>query len=573
MSTSQQHSLPGFDAFARVLTRVEVPAEDRRLSPYTGLTRDHWLAAADDLLLSAARYRSPGGARIDLPGPVSQQGVRTDGLEGFARTFLLAAFRHAGTAAGRGAGSPETDPHGHLDRYLEGVVSGTRHVGRDGADSWPVVSHIGRHGQPHVEAACIALSLHLTKAASWDRLSPGEQDRLDDWLRFALRHEPASHNWYLFPLTITSFLEGVGRADQETGYVIERGIGLIDQWYRGEGWYSDGDGQAFDHYIGWALHMYPLLHSRLRGETDLERRLGARLKEFLGSFALTFDRNGAPLHYGRSLTYRTGTLASIALGEVFDATPLRHGQSRQILSANLRYFLERGATDDGILTLGWHGPHPPTVQRYSGPGSPYWASKGFAALLLPADHPLWTSEEETPNWEHHDQVRAVSPAGLLVQRTARDGLVRVHNHGSDHIKPHQGDSGAPDPLYGRFAYSTGPVRPVCTTRPTTTSRSSTGASGAFGGASTCSPAARTGWRRGTPHASRSTPPSTPARMPAVGRSCPRSGWTAWWPSTAALRYGSTDCATCRRASRYGSPGGRWRALAWTRSPPRPMDAR
>jgi hypothetical protein len=33
-------------------------------------------------------------------------------------------------------------------------------------------------------------------------------------------------------------------------------------------------------------------------------------------------------------------------------------------------------------------------------------------------------------------------------------LVRVHNHGSDHLKTDAADAGAPDPLYARFGYST-----------------------------------------------------------------------------------------------------------------------
>jgi hypothetical protein len=439
-------ALPGLDLFAKALTRVDMPPEDRRLSPYTGITREHWAAAADDLLLAAARYRSPLGARIDLPGRPSQQGVRTDGLEGFARTFLLAAFRHVGEGG--------NDPYDHVSRYLEGVVAGTRSVGEDDDESWPIIGDIGRNGQPHVEAACIALSLHLTRSASWDRLSGDEQDRLDAWLRGALSHEPASNNWYLFPLTIASFLEGVGRADDETSFVIERGLGLMDQWYRGEGWYSDGDGEAFDHYIGWAMHLYPLLHAALRKDTELEKKLGARLEEFLTSFTRMFDRNGAPLYLGRSMTYRMGTLAAVATGEAFGCTPLMHGQSRRILSAGLRFFLERGATKDGILTQGWLGPHLPTVQRYSGPGSPYWASKGFGGLMLPADHPLWTEPEEPLPGDGSDYVRPIGAIGLLIQDTASDGLVRVHNHGSDHVKPHEADSGAPDPLYARFAYST-----------------------------------------------------------------------------------------------------------------------
>jgi hypothetical protein len=42
-----------------------------------------------------------------------------------------------------------------------------------------------------------------------------------------------------------------------------------------------------------------------------------------------------------------------------------------------------------------------------------------------------------------------------VQSTGADGIVRLHNHGSDHVRPHEGESAAEDdPLYGRQAYST-----------------------------------------------------------------------------------------------------------------------
>ncbi|MFB9234095.1 DUF2264 domain-containing protein [Plantactinospora siamensis] len=439
--------LGGIERFASAFGRVTVPPEDRALSPYTGLTRAHWAAVADDLLLSVARYRSPGGARIDLPGRPSQQGVRTDGLEGFARTFLLAAFRHVGEG-GRA-------PYDHLSPYLDGLVAGTRTVGADDDESYPVIGDIGRHGQPHVEAASIALSMQLTRADTWDRLDAGAQDRLDGWLRQAIHREPSDNNWYLFPLTIASFLESVGRADEQTGYVIERGLSLIDGWYRGEGWYSDGAADAFDHYIGWALHLYPLLHARHRGDHALEEKLTQRLREFLGTYSHMFDRNGAPLYQGRSLTYRTATLAAVAMGEVFGATPLEHGQSRRIMSANLRFFFEHDATRDGVLTLGWFGEHAPTLQRYSGPGSPYWASKGFAALMLPAEHPLWTSTEAELPGDVRDHAHTIRPVSWLIQTTASDGLARVHNHGSDHVKLfREPDAGAPDPLYARFAYST-----------------------------------------------------------------------------------------------------------------------
>jgi len=77
-----------------------------------------------------------------------------------------------------------------------------------------------------------------------------------------------------------------------------------------------------------------------------------------------------------------------------------------------------------------------------------------------------------------DQVQALD-VGLLIQNTAADGLVRVHNHGSDHLKPDAADAGAPDPLYARFGYSTRPGPRLCTIRPTMTSRCGFDASGAL----------------------------------------------------------------------------------------------
>lgn len=422
------------------IEEAPIPAEDRTLSPDTGWTREHWAAVADDLLAATARYRSPRGGRIDLPGPPAKAGVVSDGLEGFARTFLLAAFR----AAGDDDGKP-------VEPYLDGLVSGPA---GGAADRWPPIGSHGPGGQPMVESASVALGLLAARRHTWDLLDGDEQDRLEDWLRGALRHEPAPNNWYLFPMAVAAFLDEVGRGDAETAGALDRAHDLLEGWYVGDGWYSDGDGRAFDHYVGWAMHLYPVLVAHLRGDTARLEHLGPRLRQFLGSFAATFDADGAPLYQGRSLTYRTAALSAVALGEVVGWTPLRPGQTRRILSAGLRYFLDRGALTDGVFSRGWHGPHAATLQPYSGPASPYWASKGFLGLLLPASAPLWTAVEEPPPSAGPDRTVVIPSVGWLVQTTEADGLVRVHNHGSDHLHPWEADAGDPDPLYARLAYST-----------------------------------------------------------------------------------------------------------------------
>ncbi|MGW2345105.1 DUF2264 domain-containing protein [Streptomyces sp. NPDC001661] len=437
-------------------TPFDLPAEDRELSPYTGFTRAHWEAVADGLLGAAWRWATPEGALLDLPGRPSGSGVRSDGLEGYARTFLAAGFRVAG-AQGK-------DPHGWLDRYAGGLAAGTRTPGRDDAESWPLILDHHVQGQPMVESASVALGLSLTRPWLWDRLDGDVQDRAERWLRGAITHTPAPNNWYLFPFMVASFLESVGRSDAATSRAIQRALELMETWYEGDGWYRDGDGRAFDHYNGWALHLYPMLHAHLQGDSALAQRMGPRLREHLEGFSLLFGGDGAPIHFGRSLTYRFAASAAVGIGAVTGHTPLSPGASRRLISGNLRYFLDRGGvTDEGLLSLGWHGPHDATLQHYSGPASPYWASKGFVSLLAGEDDPLWTAPEEAAPSEGPDRVLALPAPGLLVQSTQADGIVRLHNHGSDHVRPFEGeDAAAVDVLYSRQAYSThtGPTSPA-----------------------------------------------------------------------------------------------------------------
>ncbi|MER7225249.1 DUF2264 domain-containing protein [Streptomyces rubradiris] len=402
---------------------MELPADDREVSPYTGYTRAHWEAAADRLLAAVEPYATPDRALYHLPGDqVSSSGRLSDGLEGYARTLLLAAFRRDETALGR---------------YADGLATGPGGV-------WPRITD---RSQPLVEAASIALALRLTRPLLWDRLAGPVRRRTADWLADALTAEPWPCNWELFPVTVGGFLAEIGHREEAARAAIDRGLARIETWYAGDGWYTDGDGRKFDYYNGWAMHLYPVLHAWLAGDTGLLDRYGRRLSRHLTDYAHLFGGDGAPLRQGRSLTYRFATTAPLWLGALTGHTPLPPGQTRRLASGALRYFLDGGAVDErGLLPLGWLAPDTSLVQGYSGPASPYWASKGFLGLLLPPGHEVWTAPEEAAPAERADAAHPVPVPNWLLQSTASDGLVRLHNHGSEDVRY--------DPCYTRLAYST-----------------------------------------------------------------------------------------------------------------------
>ncbi len=437
-----------------------LPPADHVLSPRTGWTRGHWEAMADHLLDALAPYATPGRAQYRLPGRTSSSGELSDGLEGFARSLLLAAFRLAGSGAGPGDASGRCERL--AERYAAGLDAGTD---RTSGEAWPAITD---RSQPMVEAASIAVALAESRPRIWDRLDGKVQERVVDWLSGFSGRPTHDNNWRLFKTVTAQFLASVGAPHSRAD--IEDGLDRIEDWYVGDGWYSDGEGRKFDYYIGWALHFYPLLWSRMAGDGDGGRTAvyKERLGQFLASYAHFFGSDGAPVHQGRSLTYRFAAVAPVWMGALADCTPLAPGLTRRLSSGALRHFAERGAPDGrGLLTLGWYGPHLPTTQAYSGPASPYWAAKGFLGLLLPSRHPVWTEPELPLPVEESDQYTALPAPGWLLHGTRSDGIVRLINHGSDHQPPDDENDGSDgkdgsggkddgrtdDPHYAKFAYS------------------------------------------------------------------------------------------------------------------------
>ncbi len=416
------------------------------LALYTGLGRADWLATADRMLTALRPWASADHATITPPGAPGGYGTRVDGLEGFARSFMGAAFRIAGTDDATSAELAEW--------YAEGIAAGV-----DPANEGRWVRP-GEHDQAKVEAAALALGLHLTRSRIWDRLDERTRDRLVGYLAELVGARIPPINWVWFRIVTETFLRSVGGPWSAAD--LEHDLAVHESFVRADGWFADGPERSYDHYAGWALHFYPVIWLEMaradeaggdeRAE-ELRERYLARLDAFLPQAAALVGADGGPLVQGRSLTYRFAAAAPFWAGAIAGSAALSPGELRRAASGVLRHFLDHGVPDrDGLLPLGWHGAWRPIAQRYSGPGSPYWAFKGMAGLALAADHPVWTAAEEPLPVERGDVAMALPAPGWLVSGTSSDGIIRVVNHGTDH-----GQEGAlvtDSPLYARLGYST-----------------------------------------------------------------------------------------------------------------------
>lgn len=418
--------------------------------------RDWWTRLADDLLSALRPYASANNARITPPGAEGGYGRDVDGLEGFARSLMIAGFRIAGE---RGQGVDDL-----IDFYASGIAAG---VDPASLDRWV---RPREHAQAKVESASIALVLDLTRPWIWDRFPERTKLQVIDYLGEVVGDDMfPRNNWLWFRIVVETFLRSVGgpwSADD-----IAADLALHESFLRSDGWISDGDGQSFDQYTGWALHLYPALWPHMTGAADLipfdtARALRAedRLKERMGADAARLDRflldarrligaDGSPLVQGRSLIYRFAAAAPFWAGVLSEVPSTSLGALRVAAGRIVEHFVDRGAPDEnGLLSMGWHHEWRQLAQVYSGPGSPYWAAKGLLGIMFPADHPVWTAPAEPLPVEQGDILTAIAAPGWVAHGTAADGLVRIVNHGTNHALP--GTQVGDSPLYARIGYST-----------------------------------------------------------------------------------------------------------------------
>jgi len=335
------------------------------------------LVAALNTLLAAVDTQFPAGrSRFSLGDTSAHYATDVAQMEGLSRVLWgLFPLMAAG------------DSTPYSDKYIAAIKQGTD---PHSAGYW---GEAGPYDQRLVEMAAYGLGLALLQENLTERFSERELMNLHTWLNQITDATMPDSNWNYFAIMVQLGFKRAGLPyDQQA---IDRRFAMMDAYYLGDGWYSDGPGRPKDYYISMAFHFYGLIYATLSGDEARSEVLRQRSALFAEDFIYMSAPDGASVPFGRSLTYRFAMVAfwsAVAFSGLEVFTP---GIVKGIILRHLRWWQQQPITDrDGILTLGFAYPNLAMCEDYNSPGSPYWALKTYLILALPESHPFWQADEQ-----------------------------------------------------------------------------------------------------------------------------------------------------------------------------------
>ena len=349
-------------------------------------TRQDYEEAFEALIRPLPKYYSEGKARM-MPGCTGvSYGEYTAGLEGFSRILWgLVPYWKGGKDSCLD------------DIVLEGITNGTD---PSHPEYWG--TYHGVH-QAYVEMAAPAYGILLTPEKIWEPLSQKAKENFAAWLYQINDNLIPDNNWRFFRVLVNCALRRVGmRYSSER---LEEDLNRIDEFYRGDGWYSDGPNFAFDYYNSFVIHPMYIESLEIITEAGKHKNIwnmpGCDYQKAITRaqrFGMILERlispEGTLPVVGRSITYRTGSLQTLALLAWRKWLPkeLTNGQVRAGMTAVIERMFgnDRNFNEKGFLTLGFNGSQPGISDYYTNNGSLYMASLAFLPLGLPADDPFWT---------------------------------------------------------------------------------------------------------------------------------------------------------------------------------------
>jgi hypothetical protein len=407
----------------------EVKDPDYNLSPYTGMTKKHYIECAKYLLERAFKHvgsmETPMSFPI-IPGKTYPQPdapawrYRSAEFEALERTFTLAGpLLHI---------NPETTINNIKLREYYGLHFYNAFTPGH-PNSLPLPEDLPDSTyQFTCEFGGLFKTLLLLPDVLWPDYTQTQKDEMAVTISKWAHHRTTQNNWRIFNIIALSFLKKHGyEIDDE---LLKSHLLWVASYHSGNGWYLE---QTYNYYTISLFVVYGTIWNRAFGDEyypEISAAIEKSAHELMKTYTNFFARDGYINMWSRSICYRTWISGGFPVSFMLkDEAPLDPGWARRLCSGSILQFVTKEEFfENDVPSLGFYGHREFVLQNYSCSGSPFLMFLPFICLALPDDSPFWTATENEGIWEKlgdQSERTILENPGLILVNHGKTGTSEI----------------------------------------------------------------------------------------------------------------------------------------------------
>ena len=407
----------------------EVKDPDFDLSPFTGMTRKHYIDCAKYVLGRAFRHVDSLEAPIvfpKVPGKTYPQPgspdwrYRSAEFEALERSFTLAApLIHVDPGV--------TINNIKLRDYYSLQIYNTFTPGHP--NSLPLPEELPDATYQYTcEFGGLFKTLLLMPDTVWSTYTQEQKDEMAECISKWGHHRTTQNNWRIFNIVTLSFLKKHGyEVDME---LLKSHLLWVTSYHSGDGWYLE---QTYNYYTVSLFIVYGTIWNRTFGDEyfpEISEAIEESARKLMKTYVNFFARDGYINMWARSICYRTWISGGFTVSFMLkDGSPVDPGWARRLCSGSILQFVTREEFyQNDVPCLGFYRHTEYVLQNYSCSASPFIMFIPFIALALPEDAPFWTARENEGIWEglgDRSHVEVLNNPGLVLVNHGKTGTSEI----------------------------------------------------------------------------------------------------------------------------------------------------
>lgn len=378
----------------------EVKNPDFDLSPYTGMTKKHYIECAKYLLKRAFKHVPTIDTPMIFPIVPGKTYPEVNAPDWRYRSFEFEALERTFTLAGP---LMHVDPEISInniklrDYYCLQLYNA---LTPGHPNSLPLPEDLpDATYQFTCEFGGLFKTLLLLPDVLWPYYTQKQKDEMAVTISKWGHHRTTQNNWRVFNIVTLSFLKKYGyEIDDE---LLKSHLLWVASYHSGDGWYLE---QTYNYYTISLFIVYGTIWNRAFGDEhypEISEVIENSAQKLMKTYTNFFARNGYMSMWARSICYRTWISGGFPVSFMLkEKHPLDPGWARRLCSGSLLQFVTReDFYDNDIPSLGFYGHREYVLQNYSCPASPFIMFLPFICLALGDDSPFWTAKENEGIWE------------------------------------------------------------------------------------------------------------------------------------------------------------------------------